>query len=280
MKINTHIPQKWDDQVFYFARKLEFRKNRGWSIIIDPNECLVGMQPLSDEMPDIYELRSSQVKRTVFSDGFDIEGRILISGGVLLLIKDKYLLFFRDSEAPVAPEKWTSAAGRLDRAPLLTALKEFYEEVIILNNYSNQPVFLDIQGVPYKDEIINIYRMTLRGKGYPDAPAKWNTLKGVINNAMLSHTNNVNIRFGDDYIDCSLSGKVKFLSFFIKETNTLELLLPVKVEESDIHIPLLFIDGEYERKFQLFSSKDLFQISDENLVFTMVEVKKILQGDL
>ncbi len=273
--INTHIPEKWDDKVFYFAQKIRFNERTGWEIYINPADCLVGMEAYNTHMPDVSGLRNERHKRRETDNGFELQGRLLFSAGVLFFLDEALLLLQRDALAPSAPLKWTSPAGRADRDPLLTALKEFHEEVIIFDQKSGKPVYVDITNLPYGPLVREVYSDSLVNKGYSSDKADWIHLQASVSVKDFTCVHNVTVFFGDEKIDSSQSGRAPFFTYFDEKRSTLELLLPVTLQrDSGCEVEFAFVDGEYERKTAIFSLAEFENFSDTELVSTMIFLKK------
>lgn len=277
-KMNDFIPEKWDDMVFFFAEEIYFNKKSGWDITINPDNCRVGMKSLEKDMPDIATLRKEKPQKCESKDGSLMCGRILLSAGVIFFVENKLVLFRRDEQAPVAPLKWTTPAGRLDRAPLYCALKEFYEELIMLDEHSGKPVFFQIPGLPYANELRTVYEQTLKRKGENTSQNEWLIIDCEPGVSYFTDTQPVSVRFECETIS---SFEIRFWPIYDEENNTLELMLPLTVEsQALVDIKLLFKDGEYQRINKLYELDEFLRLSDTDLVNTAIILKDHLNASL
>lgn len=278
--INKFIDERWDDKVFFFANRLSFKPQDGWGIYVSPENCLVSMGPFDSNIPTVDELRASALQKSSDCTGLELRGRILFSAGVLLCIDDNVLLFERDEQAPTDPLRWTSAAGRSDREPLFTALKEFHEEVILYDSNSNMPVYVDIADNPYTEEVEKIYQKTLCRKGFSSDRKSWLRLIADVYPGKIGNVYPVKTYFGDSVVDSSKGRSLPFYSFFDEPNSTLELLLPLALQKGQLdHIRLKFMDGEYNRKVRLFTEKEFCDFPESGLVSTMINVQALFNGN-
>ena len=236
---------------------------------------LVGMDR-STGMPSIDELRMANLREKTVGDQVIYEGKVLFSGGVILAVNDRILMLLRDRDAPVDPLKWTSPAGRCDREPLFASIKEFYEEVVIIDRKSGAPVFVTFsEGQIYAREMQAVYAKTLRGKGFKDraetwdfAPARSGDRYKLDMDVVCTHFER-NTNPGENLVGESFKGR--FFTCFNKGDNTLELRLIASVcFPFEVDDRLLFLDGEkYGRIVRLFSEQDLLNLENTSLVYTM-----------
>jgi hypothetical protein len=272
-KMNRFIPHSLDDIVFFYATKVEKNGDLTWSVDVDPAACLVSMAANTEGLPTVNDLREGQVLKTVEKDRVVYEGRILLSSGIILTVNDKILMLLRDDEAPVDPLKWTSPAGRCDREPFLTALKEFYEEVILFDGVSGKPVFMTYPENHYLAEAKKSYRTTLARKGFMHPVEEWLIFNADIerNGSSLLQQVRTCFEFRDTTDDSEREVFMDlFFPFMDEENNTLELRLLASAAIPDkTEFQLAFCDGEYERTVKLFTLDDFFPMEDSALVGMM-----------
>lgn len=284
MSMNHFIPDALDDKVFFYARKVDRSRDMNWSIHVDPNACLVSMEDMGNALPTVDALRQGELKKKIAGNRVCYEGNVLFSGGVVLTINEKLLLLLRDAEAPVDPLRWTSPAGRCDREPLFTSLKEFYEEVIIFDRISGNPVFVAFPDKTYRQALKGIYSRTLQRKGFDHREVQWMVVHAAVDDRHAGHLRTVQTFFGSD----QESGggrdgevfKARFFTFFDETANTLELrqLIALSIS-SEMEARLTFRDGEYERSVRLFSTEEFTHLEHTSLVGTMVHFRDtVLQG--
>ncbi len=272
--MNGFIPGDLDDRVFYYAHRVIRGPGQTWSIFVEPDACLVGMSDEGGRFPTLNEMRNGGLQRSSSGEQVVYDGRILFSGGVILTVNNKILMLLRDENASVDPLKWTSPAGRCDKEPLLTSLKEFYEEVILFDRRSGHPIFVTFLTSPYDGELKKIYSKTLNRKGFDPQVRQWTVAHAAVNEDFNGPLHSVETRFGPDrQIDPSRTGNIftgDFFTYFDEENNTLELRLV-----ADLSLPpgmvsrLAFCDGEYEREVRLFNRNEFMQLKKTDLVGTM-----------
>lgn len=272
-KMNSVIPDSLDDTVFFYATKVEKAGDSIWSVDVDQADCLVSMAANTDGLPSVNDLRECRVLKKVENGHVVFEGKILFSSGIILTVNDKVLMLFRDEQAPVEPLKWTSPAGRCDREPFLTALKEFYEEVIIFDGVTGKPIFVTFPEHEYSEQAQDIYRLTLAGKGFMQPIGEWIFVSADFecNNSPLLQQ--VRTCFTSTEITDDDTQEVytdMFFPFMDEENNTFELRLLAFVSIPDkTEVQLSFCDGEYERAVKLFTNEDFMRMEDSSLVGTM-----------
>jgi hypothetical protein len=272
-KMNRFIPHCLNDTVFFYATKLEKCHDLTWSVDVDPAACLVSMAANTEGLSTVNELREGSLLKTVEDDRIIYQGKILLSSGIILAVNDKILMLLRDDEAPVDPLKWTSAAGRCDREPFLTALKEFYEEIILFDSVSGQPVFVIFPENDYLKEAKEIYRATLARKGFKHPVAEWVFINADFDRHNSSLLQQVRTRFASGEITGDGAPEVftdMFFPFMDEENNTLELRLLASVSIPDkTESQLAFCDGEYKRTVKLFTVENFMRMEDSSLVGMM-----------
>lgn|GEM_PF-1874392 len=272
-KMNRFISHSLDDTVFFYATKVEKNSDLIWSVDVDPAACLVSMAANTEGLPTVNDLREGSLQKTVEHDRIIYQGKVLLSSGIILAVNGKILMLLRDDEAPVDPLKWTSAAGRCDREPFLTALKEFYEEVILFDRVSGKPVFVIFPENDYLEEAKEIYRTTLARKGFKHLVTEWVFINADVDCHHSSLFQQVRTRFTSGEITGDGTPEIftdMFFPFMDEENNTLELRLLASVSIPDkTEFQLAFCDGEYKRTVKLFTVEDFMRMEDSSLVGMM-----------
>lgn len=273
-KMNSAIPHSLDDTVFFYATKVENAGDSTWSVDVNQTDCLVNMAANTDGLPSVNELRKDRVLKKAENGRVVYEGKILFSSGIILTVNSKILMLFRDDKAPVEPLKWTCPAGRCDKEPFLTALKEFYEEVILFDGVTGQPVFVNFPEHHYFEQAQEIYRLTLAGKGFMQPIEEWIFIDADFERNSSSLLRLVRTYFTAGEISRDGTHEVyadRFFPFMDEENNTLELRLLASVSIPDkTEAQLTFCDGEYERTVKLFTNEDFIRMEDSSLVGTML----------
>jgi len=247
LRVNTAIDKSFDDKVFFYAKKITFSQSNGWTIIVQPDACMVSMHESKLALDTVATLRSSPLAVSSSSAGSVFKGKILFSAGAMLFLGTDVVMMKRDEAAPTDPKKWTSPAGRSDREPLLTALKEFHEEVILFDTLSNRPVYVDIANNPYAKIVENIYYETLKRKGYEADVSDWIRLVAYQTTPNIKNIYPVKLLFGEEHVDSSLNGTIKYFSFMDVSNSTLELLLPLTINNDQLSkVNISLCDGEYD----------------------------------
>ncbi len=278
--LNSVIPSELDDSVFFYASSAGFDPANGWMLKIDPNDCLVSMDSDSSAMPSVEAIRNER-NAILHGVGTSIQlvNRCLFSGGALVFINNQLLLLKRDAKAPYAPLKWTAPAGRSDRDPFTTSLKEMSEEVILFDRKTQSPVQIICSNYPNPTEIERVYSQTLRRKNMDENPANWIKIQATPAPNMAPNAYPVNVQFGSDSIDYAEGEQPLFYYFPDQINNTLEFLLVLYIDSRHTeHLDLAFYDGEYDRQVKLFSEAEIIALSDNELVETMVDFKKSLSA--
>ena len=273
--MNTFIPTEVDDTVFFYARRVA-TDNHSWHLNVDANSCQVALRDNGEGLPTVNALRESALTETTEGAWTVYEGRVLISAGIILTVNGKVLMLQRDDKAPVDPLKWTSTAGRCDREPLLTALKEFYEEVVLFERSSGRPVFVDFLGHPYCEELQEIYAETLTRTGFAHPPEIWLHRPAAIPNYAHPFMREVKISFGPNVPGQSNEVFVgQFFPIFDRENNTLELRwLAELTVPPEVEADLGFLDGEYQRQARLFDKDEFAGMDASSLVYAMAYFKE------
>lgn len=261
--MNHFIGSELSDQVFFYAESLAM-DDRSYDVIVNPGACLVGMKVRPGAPLTVDDVRRSMVRKTERNNTQSYDGKILLSGGVILTINGKLLMLLRDEGAPVDPLTWTSAAGRCDREPLLTSLMEFYEEIILVDTKTGRPVFVVFPGHAYDTDATDTYCETLRNKGLDCRPEKWIKHAAVIDEMCPAVMRVVNTRFAAE------SYTNNFFIYYDDAFNTLELriLASLKISAED-EANLSLRDGEYNRQVRMFTKAECLGLDDDALVSAM-----------
>lgn len=283
-RMNYFIPPDMDDEVYFYARRIVKRPPSNWYLHVDPAACLVSMRNRGGGVPTVENLRQNILQKKMEPDKVIYEGRVLFSGGIILTVNDKILMLQRDKDAPVEPLKWASPAGRCDREPLLTSLKEFYEEVILFENVSGKPIFVTFENEAYFEELKKVYDETLKRKGFKYPSNEWIFVHADVGSKHEAHLQEVRTCFGSDETSDSFGEQEiftgRFFTFFDEEGNTLEvrllasLLIPTRTEAH-----MAFRDGEYERPVKLLTKEEFMLMEESVLVRTMSYFRKDVLQD-
>lgn len=237
-----------DDRAFLYATGITYDAAEDrWTIRIDPESHLAG--PEGDV--DIETLRNATLQREQSGTKTRYIGKILFSAGVALRLDGNGVLLRRGENAETDPGKWTSPAGRCDHPPLETALKEFYEELVVLDGKTRQPVFITVDGP--SGEFESVYRSSLSAAGIETDPEEWVRFEGVTPEGIREEYATVVTEYGDERFESDM------LAYFNEAANTLELRLAVSVEtppETDAST-LHFEDVEFDRDIARFSREEL-----------------------
>lgn len=279
-RMNTLIPERWDDKVYFYASALERDADGGWTIRVDPDACLVRDDRFAiDEvaaLPTVTELRQANVRRIESGRGASRvtrwEGRILLSAGTVLFVDGRVLLLQRDA-APVDPFLWTSPAGRCDREPHLTAVKEFLEEVLVTE--SGTPVLVQLPGCEgHAATIEQIYADTCRRKGLAATDPQWIRLQAGAAPLEAWSGSPWTLHFGQGAGSETHAGRG--FVFFDEACNTLEIRLVAELASTERR--LTFVDGEsYGRPVALFTPAQMAQL---DLVAAMARVREVAWPDM
>lgn len=270
--MNRFIPDNLNDQVFFYARKIVKQRGSHWTIYVDPNNCLVSLSDREERIPTVDELRQAVLRKSQSLDQVSYVGKVLFSGGVFLIINNKILMLFRDEKAPIDPLKWTSPAGRCDREPLFTSFKEFYEEVIIFDRISGNPIFVAFPFESYSETLKEIYCKTLTRKGFDHKVQQWVVIQANAGGRLNGHLHEVQTYFGSDETSSGSNEifREKFFTYFDEKENTFEMRLVASISiPSEMEARIAFRDGEYERSVRLFSQEDLMLLEQSSLVSTI-----------
>lgn len=288
--LNTYIPPAWDDKVYFFAKELVHDLQDGsWLMKVNPAAGLVCMKENQQGWPTVQDLRRERAQEEWRGRQAIYTGRILFSAGVILLLNGKILLFQRDAEALVDPRLWTTPAGRCDREPQMTAYKEFYEEVIILDGSQNRPVLIIFQGSEvYLDYLKKVYAKTLRRQGFAWPVAQWASWHAAPLElpAPLIQTVRVQVEGGEtghgQTVPEAYEGR--FLVFWDQNHNTLELRSVVSLEiPPEQEAGLKLMDGEFNRPVKLFPRARFWELEasrlDRTLVYFRDQMRALAGGE-
>ncbi|MCL4537563.1 MAG: NUDIX hydrolase [Nitrospirae bacterium] len=278
--MNYFIFPKYNDKVFFYCNELRHDQNeKAWEIYVNPEDCLVALDEevkkidkSLEKLPTVIELRKQKPQGFKKDNTISYKGNILFSSGVILIINGKILMLQR-SKNTIDPEKWTSPAGRCDLDPELTGLKEFYEELILINKKERKPIFVKI-GSDYL-AIKKIYKNTLEKKkelGDIDiSEDNWFQLEAETSTEYRSLLESVTTKFGSTLF------KGKFLAYLDEENNTLELriLAELKVDERELE-NMEFLNGEREYPCRLFSLDEFVKMDNAKLVPAIIYFRDIV----
>ena len=123
-----NAPSWADDKFFWYAQTISLEHNR-ICITASRKNSITAFAEYAEEynIPSISEL--SKIRHGQYST--NTLGPALVSSGSLLIINDMLAITKRTPDAKVDPDKWTTPAGRCDRTPLVTGIKETIEEIEI-----------------------------------------------------------------------------------------------------------------------------------------------------
>lgn len=250
------VPEGYDDDtVFCFASRVVYHRDADrWDIQVDPEHCLAGAVG-----PAVSEIQAETPSIAEREDCVVYDGRILFSAGVVFVVNDMHVLLERGPNAPTAPGKWTSPAGRCEHDPGTTALKEFYEELAL--TVRDRPAF--VRWGDRSATHVDTYRETLQRVGYDTPRAEWHDLDATVSDSLAASLSDVTTTYRDH------QSRDEMLAYYDSATNTLELrfvlrvALPAETVES-----LSLHDGEFDRRVALFDRQTLQQLPPSTLVAT------------
>jgi len=128
--LSGRVPHQYDDKVFWFANKIAIRAGV-LELHVDNRTCVTAFRGTCELLDVLCVDELAALKPVVdWENGF---GPVLVSSGVFLFINDCLTVTQRSMDTPVDPGLWTSQAGRCDRSPLQTALKECVEEISLFD---------------------------------------------------------------------------------------------------------------------------------------------------
>lgn len=202
------IINNFHDSVFWFG-KIKKDCHGNLEIYIDSSDCLVAFDKYAHQIgcqtiSYIANLNQSKNQDNAFSNQIPV----LVSSGCFLWINNKLLLTRRDNKTTFDPLHWTTPAGRCDRLPLQTALKELSEEIII---YDDKKIYAAEQTKPFVSQKNNVQFYHAIEK-FP------------------SDFSDIQLHIINTYIDGNLVESAKLWYFYNPHVNTLELRLPLVAE--------------------------------------------------
>ncbi len=246
--ISGHCSDKINDKVFIYASSVKKEKN---VIKINvKNENLVDFDKSIAEktVDELRKLNSDKSDRDLIDGLKDV----LISSGSFLFINNNLVLTKRTTSARVDPGKWTSPAGRCDRTPLKTALKETVEEIEIIVCCKNIETFI-----------------------YPEGSE--NFVENRENSAFVPYESSnglfdIKLNKIEFYLDGELKEKSELWFYYDVKTNTLEFRLPIfySLDEKNITIRNPEYPSAETRSFHMNSLPD-----KESLVSAIQQLRKI-----
>lgn len=245
-----------DDSAYFRAERVvvDDAKDR-WTIHVDPEDRLVARNET-----DVDGLTVSGIQRTtptITEDGSRTvyQGPVLFSGGVIVRINGQFVLIYRDAGAGTSPKMWTSPAGRGDRDPATTALKEFYEELAVVAG--GDPVLVDVEN--RSEAFEDVYERTLETVGDYAPPDEWIRVSESVPDRVENALTTVITKYGSQRFED------RMLATYVPETNTVELrfFVDVQLEADDIE----WYDAELGRRVERFTSEEVKELAaNETLV--------------
>lgn len=235
-----------DDSAYFRAQRVvvDDAQDR-WTIHVDPDDCLVTRDEPGPGVPTVAEVQQRTPKMAKTENMTVYEGPVLFSGGVIVRMNGKFVLIFRDSDAGTSPRMWTSPAGRGDRDPATTALKEFYEELALVAD--DAPIFVDLDGRSGAFE--DVYERTLETVGQHVPPDEWTRVRASYPERVRNAHTTVVTEYGSQRFED------RMLATYVPETNTVELRffadVQVSTDSVDCH------DAELGRRVECFTSKEV-----------------------
>lgn len=210
-----------DDNAYFRAMRVVVNEAQNqWTIHVDPDDCLVARAEPEADIPTISDVQQSMPAVTETGTKTVYDGPVLFSGGVIVRINGKFVFIYRDAEARTSPQMWTSPAGRGDRDPGTTALKEFYEELAVVAD--GDPVFAEL--ADRSAEFEQVYERTLETIGQYVDPKEWTRVEASTPRWAAERLTTVVTQYGDQQTEDQM------LATYIPETNTVEVRFVVDVE--------------------------------------------------
>lgn len=233
--LKGQLDDSLSDSIFWFGKITKNQNHcKDLEIHIDSSDCLVSFKEHAKQfncksISDIVNLNYTKNPEYAFFAQIPV----LISSGCFLWINNKLLLTRRDDKTKFDPLHWTTPAGRCDRLPLQTALKELSEEIMI---YDDEKIYMAEQTKPFVSQKSNVqfYHATEK------FPRDFSDIQ--------LHTINT-------YIDGNLVESAKLWYFYNPHVNTLELRLPLVAElPHNIQIK----NAEFDQPTHLMTSQELY----------------------
>lgn len=251
------LPAGHPDAVFLKGRTAVHDRTRNrWLVAVDPLDPVVAFRDVPGAYTTVREVAAREP--TVTADGATVrvEGPFLIGAGVALLAGDDLVCLRRSERASFDPGAWTTPAGRLDHAPVETAYRELYEELLV--TVDGDPAFV----APDPDAgaeaaLREVYAETVANAGLDSDPSAWTRLPTTVPDAYEPQLAAVETVAGDHVERASL------LATFVEAANTLELRSVARVPDRP---GLAFADGEGDRPVRRMSPADLRAADADDLV--------------
>lgn len=257
-EMRERIPATQRDELFFYASEIRgVPESDEWHIQIDPEDCLTGYSDVVNEDPQLGEISDRSLTVREEADAKVYRGPILISAGVVLCVGDRFVLFERDADAPVAPLKWTSPAGRCDTTPIRTALGELYEELLI--SADGRPA---VVSPPNREPITDVYDETLRSNGVTAEPDEWIRIDATEPDQFADLQATVTTEYGDE------RHRSRFWPYLDETNSTLELRKIYRVETPENSRSLRFEDAEFDRRTGVLTKSEFLAMDDDDLVPT------------
>lgn len=264
---NTHevIPAEYgDDEAFVLASDL-VHDAEGWTVRVDGEPVVAG--PETDR--PLEAVRDASPARTDADDGVRWTGEILLSSGVVVLLNGELAMLWRDDDAPEDAHRWQSPAGRCEGPPGETGLREFYEELVVLEGGRPAFVRFDERSPDYEDE----YEAALRRVDRHAPPVEWERYEARVPEAAEPHLETVEVTCGDERWTDEL------LVFLDEDASTLECRFVVAVDVDDPQ-SLELLDGEFDRRVERHAPADVVAMDRDDLVPTDAYLADALYPDL
>lgn len=241
--LSANIKNEYEDKIFWFAESVILLDGL-LTIHINNMNGLVAFDSVAERVG--CTKISNLITEGNSQEWFKGNCPVLVSSGSFLWINDRLLLTQRTAHTPFDPLSWTTPAGRCDRTPLVTALKETLEEVIIVSQKSSKRLVPDI--CEYLSIDLNIDTKKIESKiGFPDFLQK-----------KLTRV--------ETYLDGKLIEYAELWFMYDEYVNTLELRLPILLYITD---ELLLSNPEFHTSTSLLDK-------DEILVLKLVPAVKKL----
>lgn len=238
-----------DDSAYFRAQRVDVDDEADrWTIHVDPDDCLVARDEPGADGPTVADVQQTAPSVTETGATKVYEGPILFSGGVTVRVNDQFVFIFRDAGARTSPRMWTSPAGRGDRDPATTALKEFYEELAIVAE--DAPVFVELDD--RSEDFEAVYERTLETVGQYADPAEWTRVTASVPEGVENALTTVVTQYGTEQFED------RMLVAYVPESNTVELrfFVDVQLETDEIEC----FDAELGRRVEQFTSEEVEEL--------------------
>jgi len=227
-----------NDKLFWYANKVLFSDTA--IEIYTSNQALIAFDDCCSKLN--AKCISDLAKQSKVNDGLITD--VLVSTGSFLFLNNKLIATKRTSTTKFDPNCWTSPAGRCDRTPLVTAIKETIEEIKICDEKGNVLMPSITQNLLQSDNY----------KFYNSSHFSKNI-----------HLKQYKILF---FIDQELIETSQMWAYFSQEVNTLELRLPIFFESDE---NLIFTNPEFFTDTKIL---DLESTAECELVPALRQLKK------